>query len=107
MIKLRDSDDFVQIFYDWNWKYLLRLLTLKNIIRLGRIQGIERDTIIFKNGERIPTDGSTLHVDCSVNSTAFAPVKEKVFDGDRINLQMVQIPPACTSAAMIAAIELK
>ena len=46
-------------------------------------------------------------MDCSVNSTAFAPVKEKVFDGDRINLQMVQIPPACTSAAMIAALELK
>lgn len=83
------------------------LRSITSIIRLGRIQGIERDTIIFKSGERIPTDGSTLHVDCSVNSTAFVVVKEKVFDRDRINLQMVQIPPACTSAAMIAAIELK
>ena len=77
------------------------------IIRLGRIDRIGNDSIIFNQGGTISTDSSTLHVDCTAAGTNFPPVKEKTFDGNRINLQMVQNSQPCTSGAMLAAIELK
>ena len=33
-------------------------------------------------------------------------MREKIWDGDKISLQLVQVPAACTSAAVIAALEL-
>ena len=84
-----------------------KCLTTKNIVRLGRIERIEKEQIVFKQGGTIPTDADTLHVDCSASGTNFPPVKEKIFDGNKINLMMVQMPQPCTSAAMIAALENK
>ena len=84
-----------------------KIRTVENIIRHGRIDRIESDKIIFQQGETIPTDNETLHIDCSASGTKFAPVKEKIFDGNHIHLQMIQIPQPCTSAAMIGALEIK
>ena len=86
---------------------LEKLQRIGNIVRLGRIDRIETDSIIFKVGESIPTDFESLHIDCSTSGSDFPPVKEKIFDGNLINLQMVQIPPSATSAAMIAALEIR
>ena len=88
-------------------KEMKKCLTIKNIVRLGRIERIEKEQIVFKQGGTIPTDADTLHVDCSASGTNFPPVKEKIFDGNKINLMMVQMPQPCTSAAMIAALENK
>ena len=68
---------------------------------------IDSDVIIFKNGNTIPTDASTLHIDCSIGGSTFPPVKEKIFTENEIYLQMIQFPPSATSAAMIASLELK
>ena len=62
--------------------------------------------MIFKNGHVIPAEPETLYIDCSAPSTAF-PHPKVIFSGDTINLQMVAIPPACFSASIIAALELK
>lgn len=88
-------------------KEMAKYRSVKNIVRHGRIERIEQDKIIFKQGETIPTDIHTLHIDCSTAGTNFPTVKEKIFDGNRINLLMVQIPQPCTSGAMIAALENK
>jgi hypothetical protein len=84
-----------------------KISTVKNIIRHGRIDRIESDKIIFQQGDTIPTDNETLHIDCSAAGTKFGAVKEKIFDGNRIHLQMIQVSQLCASAAMIGALELK
>ena len=81
--------------------------TISKVIRLGRIDRIQIDKIIFKQGDSIETDTETLHIDCSTAGTNFPPVKEKIYDGKHIYLQMVQIPQPCTSGGMIAALEVK
>ena len=89
-------------------KEMEKLRRIPNIIRLGRIDRIENDAIFFKQGDAIPTGSDTLHIDCSAAGTNFPPVKKiKIFDGNCINLLMVQLPQPCTSGAMIAAMELK
>ena len=88
-------------------KEIKQIKSVNQIIRKGRIDRIQDNFIIFKSGDKIPTDENTLHIDCSTAGSNFPAVKEKIFDENKIYLQMVQIPPSCTSAAMIAAIELK
>ena len=88
-------------------KEMQKIKSVKEIVRKGRIDRLEDNYIIFKSGDKILTNEDTLHIDCSTAGSNFPPVKETIFEGNRINLQMVQIPPSCTSAAMIAAIELR
>jgi len=83
-----------------------KLRKIKNIIRQGRIERIEQDSIKFKNGEKVPTDANTLHIDCSAAGSAYPPAK-KIWDGDTVCLQMVVFPQAAASGAIIAAMELK
>jgi len=83
-----------------------KLRLVKNIIRKGRIEKILAKKIVFKSGEETDTEPGTLYVDCSVNSTVFAPPK-KVFDGKTINIQFIRAPPPGISANIIAALELK
>ena len=64
---------------------------------------------MFQSGEELPTGPGTLHVDCSTNSTLYYADEKKVkkiWDGNRINLQMVMLPPPACSACPIAALEL-
>ena len=85
---------------------VIKLQIVKNIIRKGRIEKIEPDEITFQSGEKMNIDPCTLCVDCSTNSTLFPP-KKKVFDGNRINVQYIRMPPPSISASIIAALELK
>ena len=73
---------------------------------MGRIDRIEEDKIVFRNGKTIPTDADTLHVDCTASGTNFPPIKDIVYDGNQINLQMIQPNQPCTSGAIIASLEL-
>merc|ERR1712013_724153 len=83
-----------------------KLQMVKNIIRKGRIGRIDPGKLIFQSGEEMMIDPETLCVDCSVNSTLFAPPK-KVFDGNKINAQYIRLPPPGLSASAIAALELR
>ena len=76
-------------------------------VRQGRIEKITAKEMVFKNGQVIQaTKSNTLYIDCSALSTGFLHPKV-IFAGNMINLQMVAIPPACYSASIIAALELK
>ena len=88
-------------------KEMAQYRTIENVIRNGRIDRIEKDRIVFKNGNTMPTDANTLHIDCSALGTTFPKVKAKIFDGNCINLLMVQLPKPCMSGAIIAALENK
>ena len=85
---------------------LKQLQRVSNVVRLGRIDRIESDVIIFQNGETIPTDADSIHIDCSAAGTKFPPMKDKVYDGKHINLQVLIPAQPCTSASMIAALDL-
>jgi hypothetical protein len=79
------------------------LRRVRNIVRLGRVQHLERDRIVLDGGE-IPTGPDVLHVDCSAKAVRpRSPLP--VFDGDLITVQFVRMcqPPFC--AAFIAMVE--
>ena len=49
--------------------------------------------IIFTSGQEMDLEYGTVVVDCARNSTRFPVQQEKVFDGDKINLQFIMLPP--------------
>ena len=83
---------------------LAQLRRIKNVIRMGRIQRIELDQIVFDQGT-LPTDSETLYVDCSACAVGNAE-EATIFDGDTIRLQTVRTVQPVFSAAFIAHIEL-
>ena len=87
-----------------NIEEIHKLRTISHIVRQGRIKEIKPTEIVFKNGHKISTDGDSLHVDCSVNGSMF-PELRKIFDGDHIHMQLIQIPPTGLSSSIIAALE--
>ena len=46
---------------------MVRLAGVRNIVRKGRIERIEKDRLVFLSGEEMATGPDTLHVDCSTN----------------------------------------
>ena len=70
-----------------------KLKKVKNIIRKGRIASIDTERVKFESGEEMAMPEDTVVVDCARNSTKF-PQDKKVFDGDKINLQFIMLPPA-------------
>ena len=70
-----------------------KLKNVKNIIRKGRIASIDTERVKFESGEEMAMPEDTVVVDCARNSTKF-PQNKKVFDGDKINLQFIMLPPA-------------
>ena len=83
---------------------LAELRKVKNVIRMGRIQRIEPDQIIFDEGT-LPNDVDTLFVDCSACAVGNSE-EAIVFEGDTIRLQTVRTVQPVFSAAFIAHIEL-
>lgn len=83
---------------------LAALRRVKNVIRMGRIQKIEPDQIIFDDGI-LPSDADTLFVDCSACAVGNSE-EVPVFAGDTIRLQTVRTVQPVFSAAFIAHIEL-
>ncbi len=79
------------------------LRRIKNVIRLGRVQRIEKDQIILAKGT-IPTSTNHIHVDCSASAIKELSIKS-VFDGDVITPQTVRSYQPIFSAAFIAHIE--
>ena len=82
---------------------LEELRRIKNIVRLGRVQAIEKDKIILDQGE-IPTSPNHLHVDCSASAISNEETKA-IFEDDLITPQMVRSYQPVFSAAFIAHVE--
>merc|ERR1712048_893726 len=82
---------------------LKQLRRIDQVVRLGRVQKLERDRIILEKGV-VPTQGNTLYIDCSSDGLVTRPVVP-VFQEDRIILQAVAICQQVFSAAIIGHIE--
>jgi len=80
------------------------LRLIENVIRMGRIQRIEPNQIIFDDGT-LANDAKTLFVDCSACAVGNAE-EAPIFAGDTIRLQTVRTVQPVFSAAFIAHIEL-
>lgn len=83
----------------------LRLVT--SVVRCGRVSRLEKERLTFQSGDILDLPPNTLAVDCARNGSLFAKHGRKVFDGDRINIQFVMLPPPGMSTTIIAAMERK
>ena len=82
---------------------LEQLRRIKNVVRKGRVTAIDPDNIHLDQG-KVPTDASTLHVDCTADGLERRPARP-VFDGHNITLQTVRTCQQVFSGAFIAHIE--
>jgi hypothetical protein len=82
---------------------LAQLRRIRRVVRLGRVQAIEHDRIVFAQGELATAPGQ-VYVHCSSTGLPRGPV-EPVFQGDRIVPQYVRRCSPSFSAAFIAHIE--
>lgn len=82
---------------------LAALRRIANIVRLGRVQRIERDRIVLDHGE-VPTDDATIHIDCSASAIVHAE-KRPIFEPGRINLLSLRLCQPVFSAALIGHVE--
>lgn len=83
---------------------LKQLRRIKNIVRKGRVQRIEKDKIVFKN-DSIPTTTEHLHIDCSASPIRLDLPKTPIFNGKVITPFTVRSYQPIFSAALIAHIE--
>ncbi len=82
---------------------LEELRKIKNVVRMGRVEKIEKDKIILNQGS-IPTNENIMHVDCSASAITNLEIKP-IFQGDLITPQTVRSYQPVFSAAFIAHIE--
>ncbi len=82
---------------------LEELRKIRNIVRLGRVQRIEKDRIVLAHGT-LPSDPDRLYVDCSASAVERRPIVP-VFEGHRITPQMVRTFQPTFSGAFIAHVE--
>ncbi len=79
------------------------LRRVRQVIRMGRVQALERGQIVLDQG-RVPVEPGSLFVDCT--ASAVEPREtQAIFQGDRIVLQMVRLPQPAFSAALTAYVE--
>jgi NAD(P)-binding Rossmann-like domain len=79
------------------------LKRIKHVVRLGRIQSIEKTQIVLDQGT-IPAAPDYLYIDCSANAAQRRP-SIPVFDGNTITPQFVRVVQPTFSAALIAHVE--
>jgi len=82
-----------------------QLRRIDDIVRLGRVEQIERDRIVLEHGT-VSTSARTLHVHCAADGLARRP-PAPVFAGRNITLQALRVCQQVFSAAFIAHIETK
>ncbi len=82
---------------------LAALRKIKNVVRLGRVQSIEKDKIILDKGT-ILTTTNHIHVDCSASAITNLEIKP-IFTDNVITPQTVRPYQPVFSAAVIAYLE--
>jgi hypothetical protein len=82
---------------------LTLLRSIKNVVRLGRIDRITANQIILEQGV-ITSCADTIYIDCSASGLTRRPAVP-VFAGDTVTLQMVRPIQPVFSAALIAFVE--
>jgi hypothetical protein len=81
------------------------LRQIKNIIRKGRVQAIEPESLILAEG-RAPMPANTLYINCTASGVEPRP-SEPMFQPGKIVPQLLRAPLVTFSAAVCAYVELK
>jgi len=76
---------------------------IEEVVRLGRVRGIEADRIALERGE-IPTGRDVLHVDCTALGLSNAPATA-IFQPGQIVLQQVRYLSPSFNAALVGFVE--
>ena len=84
-------------------KELDALRTITDVVRLGHVTRITRDSIELEQGS-VETGPEVLHVDCSADGLARRPI-QPIFEADKITLQSVRTCQQVFSAAFIGHVE--
>jgi len=79
------------------------LRRIQNVVRMGRVQRIEKDNIVLDQG-RIPIKADCVHVDCSASAIKNVEAKP-IFEKGKITPQTVRSYQPIFSAATIAFVE--
>jgi NAD(P)-binding Rossmann-like domain len=79
------------------------LRRIKNVIRMGRVQAIEKNNMVLDLGS-VSMDAGTLCIDCTASAVEPRPT-QPIFQDDKIVLQIVRLPQPSFSAALIAYVE--
>jgi hypothetical protein len=82
---------------------LEQLRRIKDVVRLGHVQGIEANAIVLDRGT-VSANASTLYIDCTADGLERRR-PTAVFDRDRITLQTVRGCQQVFSAAFIGHVE--
>ena len=80
------------------------LRSVENVVRKGRVSRITADTLEMADGSHPVNDGS-LFVDCTGSANTSTDHGLKIFDGNKITLQLVRPFQPAFSAALIAHLE--
>jgi len=79
------------------------LRQIDDVVRMGRVQRIEKNEIILDNG-RVPTNDRTVHVHCASCALARRPLRP-IFEAGRVTTQPVLWSFACYQFAMLGVVE--
>ena len=79
------------------------LQRIRQVIRMGRVQGIAADHMVLEQG-RVPVAADTLFVDCTASAVEPRP-SQPIFQEGKIVLQIVRLPQPAFSAALVAYVE--
>lgn len=79
------------------------LRQIEDVVRLGRVQRIERGEIILEGG-RAPTSERTLHIHCASQALARRPLRP-IFEPDRVTVQPMLWGFACYQFALLGVVE--
>lgn len=82
------------------------LSKIDRLIENGRVESIESDSMLMKDGTRVPMSADTLYIDCTASATDFVTSETKpIFEPGLITPQATQVPNPCFSGAMAAFVE--
>ena len=79
------------------------LRKIKNVIRLGHVQSVARDSLQLAEGQ-VALPPNTVCIDCTASAVEKRPTLP-IFQDQHITLQLVRIPQPAFSAALVAYVE--
>lgn len=80
---------------------ILRKIT--KVIRMGHVQAVEHDALVLTQGT-VPVPSNTVCIDCTASAVEKRPTLP-IFQDDKLTLQLVRMPLATFSAALVAYVE--
>jgi hypothetical protein len=82
---------------------LALLRRIEDVVRMGRVQRIERDRIVLEHGS-VPTTENTVHVHCAARGLGHPPLRP-IFEPGRVTIQPIVWGFACFQFATLGVVE--